>query len=165
MPNSASKQSIIAGIDVGGTYTDLLLVGSDGVKVVKTPTTSENQAYGVLKALAETGVPLAEIEAIVHGTTTTTNAVLERKLSCTGMITTKGFRDVIEVGRRTRPQPYGMFGRFEPIVSRDLRLEVTERMDAAGHVVEPLDETSVREAAKHLLALGCESVVVHFLPA
>ena len=165
MSNSTSKQSIIAGIDVGGTYTDLLLVGSDGVKVVKTPTTSENQAYGVLKALAETGVPLAEIEAIVHGTTTTTNAVLERKLSCTGMITTKGFRDVIEVGRRTRPQPYGMFGRFEPIVSRDLRLEVTERMDAAGHVVEPLDETSVREAAKQLLELGCESVVVHFLHA
>ena len=165
MPDSENAQSIIAGIDVGGTFTDLLLVADDGVKVVKTPTTVENQAYGVLAALAETGAPLSEIDAIIHGTTTTTNAVLERKLSRTGMITTKGFRDIIEVGRRTRPQPYGMFGRFEPIVSRDLRLEVPERMDAAGRVVVDLDEEAVKEAASQLLNLGCESVVVHFLHA
>ena len=165
MPDSENAQSIIAGIDVGGTFTDLLLVADDGVKVIKTPTTVENQAYGVLAALAETGAPLSEIDAIVHGTTTTTNAVLERKLSRTGMITTKGFRDIIEVGRRTRPQPYGMFGRFEPIVSRDLRLEVPERMDAAGRVVVDLDEEAVKEAASQLLNLGCESVVVHFLHA
>ena len=165
MPDSENAQSIIAGIDVGGTFTDLLLVADDGVKVVKTPTTVENQAYGVLAALAETGAPLSEIDAIVHGTTTTTNAVLERKLSRTGMITTKGFRDIIEVGRRTRPQPYGMFGRFEPVVSRDLRLEVPERMDAAGRVVVDLDEEAVKEAASQLLNLGCESVVVHFLHA
>ncbi len=165
MLNNKKAQSIIAGIDVGGTFTDLLLVADDGVKVVKTPTTVENQAYGVLEALAETGAPLSEIDAIVHGTTTTTNAVLERKLSRTGMITTKGFRDIIEVGRRTRPQPYGMFGRFEPIVSRDLRLEVPERMDAAGCVVLDLDEESVKEAASQLLDLGCESVAVHFLHA
>ena len=165
MPDSENAQSIIAGIDVGGTFTDLLLVADDGVKVVKTPTTVENQAYGVLAALAETGAPLSEIDAIVHGTTTTTNAVLERKLSRTGMITTKGFRDIIEVGRRTRPQPYGMFGRFEPVVSRDLRLEVPERMDAAGRVVVDLDEEAVKEAASQLLNLRCESVVVHFLHA
>ena len=165
MPDSENARSIIAGIDVGGTFTDLLLVADDGVKVIKTPTTVENQAYGVLAALAETGAPLSEIDAIVHGTTTTTNAVLERKLSRTGMITTKGFRDIIEVGRRTRPQPYGMFGRFEPIVSRDLRLEVPERMDAAGRVVVDLDEEAVKEAASQLLNLGCESVVVHFLHA
>ena len=165
MPDSDNAQSIIAGIDVGGTFTDLLLVADDGVKVVKTPTTVENQAYGVLAALAETGAPLSEIDAIIHGTTTTTNAVLERKLSRTGMITTKGFRDIIEVGRRTRPQPYGMFGRFEPIVSRDLRLEVPERMDAAGRVVVDLDEEAVKEAASQLLNLHCESVVVHFLHA
>ena len=165
MPDSENARSIIAGIDVGGTFTDLLLVADDGVKVIKTPTTVENQAYGVLAALAETGAPLSEIDAIIHGTTTTTNAVLERKLSRTGMITTKGFRDIIEVGRRTRPQPYGMFGRFEPVVSRDLRLEVPERMDAAGRVVVDLDEEAVKEAASQLLNLGCESVVVHFLHA
>lgn len=165
MSESSTDTPIIAGIDVGGTFTDLLLVDQDGVHVVKTPTTVENQAFGVLTALAETGTALSSIGAIVHGTTTTTNAVLERKLSRTGMITTKGFRDIIEVGRRTRPQPYGMFGTFEPIIPRDLRLEVAERMDAAGKVVTPLDEDQVRVAAKRLIQLGCESVVVHFLHA
>ena len=162
---SSTDTPVIAGIDVGGTFTDLLLVDWDGVRVVKTPTTVENQAFGVLTALAETGTALSSIGAIVHGTTTTTNAVLERKLSRTGMITTKGFRDIIEVGRRTRPQPYGMFGTFEPIIPRDLRLEVAERMDAAGKVVTPLDEDQVHIAAKRLIELGCESVVVHFLHA
>ena len=138
MASVPTDKSIVAGIDVGGTFTDLLLVGPDSVRVLKTPTTPKNQAFGVLKALGETETDLASVDAIVHGTTTTTNAVLERKLSKTGMIATKGFRDVIEVGRRTRPQPYGMFGKFEPIIPRELRLEVTERVDAAGRIVTPL---------------------------
>ena len=140
MASVPTDKSIVAGIDVGGTFTDLLLVGPDSVRVLKTPTTPKNQAFGVLKALGETEADLASVDAIVHGTTTTTNAVLERKLSKTGMIATKGFRDVIEVGRRTRPQPYGMFGKFEPIIPRELRLEVTERVDAAGRIVTPLVE-------------------------
>ena len=81
------------------------------------------------------------------------------------MIATKGFRDVIEVGRRTRPQPYGMFGKFEPIIPRELRLEVTERVDAAGRIVTPLVEEELHDAAASLQAMGCESVVVHFLHA
>jgi N-methylhydantoinase A len=101
----------------------------------------------------------------VHGTTTTTNAVLERKLSRTGLITTRGFRDVLELGRRTRPQAYGMKGVFRPIIPRDLRLEVPERVDAQGRVVTPLDERAVMSAAETLLAAGCEAVVVHFLHA
>lgn len=165
MSDSSSDHSVIAGIDVGGTFTDLLLVDQSGVRVVKTPTTLDNQAFGVLEALNQTGTALASIGAIVHGTTTTTNAVLERKLSRTGMITTKGFRDIIEVGRRTRPQPYGMFGVFQPLIPRDLRLEVSERMDAAGEVVTELNEDHVREAAAQLIERGCESVVVHFLHA
>ena len=157
---------VMAGIDVGGTFTDLLLVDRDGdVRMVKTLSTPDNQAFGVLKALDETGVALADLDAIIHGTTTTTNAVLERKLAPTGMITTRGFRDVIEVGRRTRPQPYGMFGVFQPVIPRDRRLEVAERMDAQGNVVVPLDEDGVREAARRLLEGGCESLVVHFLHA
>ena len=160
-----TDKSIVAGIDVGGTFTDLLLVGPDSVRVLKTPTTPKNQAFGVLKALGETEADLASVDAIVHGTTTTTNAVLERKLSKTGMIATKGSRDVIEVGRRTRPQPYGMFGKFEPIIPRELRLEVTERVDAAGRIVTPLVEEELHDAAASLQAMGCESVVVHFLHA
>jgi N-methylhydantoinase A len=165
LANALTDNSIVAGIDVGGTFTDLLLVSPDGVCVIKTPTTSDNQAFGVLKALGETGVDLASVEAIVHGTTTTTNAVLERKLSKTGMIATRGFRDVIEIGRRTRPQPYGMFGKFEPIIPRELRLEVTERVDAAGRILTPMIEEELHEAATALREMGCESIVIHFLHA
>ncbi|TGV80563.1 hydantoinase/oxoprolinase family protein, partial [Mesorhizobium sp. M00.F.Ca.ET.149.01.1.1] len=100
---------------------------------------------------------------IVHGTTTTTNAVLERRLARTGMITTRGFRDVIELGRRTRPQPYGMTGTFVPVIPRDLRLEVSERVEASGAVRIQLDEAEMRDAVKKLLDAGCESLVIHFL--
>lgn len=162
----AEAGNVVAGIDVGGTFTDLLLIdGKDGgtVRIAKTPTTVENQAHGVIAALAETGFPIAEIDLIVHGTTTTTNAVLERRLAKTGMITTRGFRDVIELGRRTRPQPYGMTGVFVPIIPRNLRLEVTERVEASGRVREPLDEDGMRAAVAELAAAGCEALVIHFL--
>ncbi|AZO10214.1 MULTISPECIES: hydantoinase/oxoprolinase family protein [unclassified Mesorhizobium] len=163
---SASAGSVVAGVDVGGTFTDLLLIdGKAGGKVhiAKTPTTVENQAFGVVSALAATGFPVDGIDLIVHGTTTTTNAVLERRLARTGMITTRGFRDVIELGRRTRPQAYGMTGIFVPVIPRDLRLEVSERVEASGAVRVPLDETQMREAVKRLLDAGCESLVIHFL--
>src|SRR5471030_2686020 len=104
----------IVGVDVGGTFTDLILLdeAEGGVRIAKVPTTVENQAFGVLAALAQAGAELAEIGAIVHGTTTTTNALLERKIARVGLITTRGFRDVLELGRRTRPQPYGLRGTF-----------------------------------------------------
>ena len=162
------KGAIVAGIDVGGTFTDLILIDTatgGRVTVAKTPTTPDNQSGGVLAALAQSGTPIDKIDLIVHGTTTTTNAVLERRLAKTGMITTRGFRDVIELGRRTRPQPYGMTGRFVPVIPRDLRLEVTERMEASGRVRSVLDEDEMREAVAALLAAGCESLVIHFLHA
>ena len=99
-----------------------------------------------MRRSAETGFPVGDIDLIVHGTTTTTNAVLERRLARTGMITTRGFRDVIELGRRTRPQPYGMTGTFVPVIPRNLRLEVSERVEASGAVRTPLDEDEVRAA-------------------
>ncbi len=155
----------VVGVDVGGTFTDLILLDqvTGEVQLAKVPSTPDNQAFGVLAALDDGGVDLANVDLIVHGTTTTTNAVLERKLSKTGLITTGGFRDVLELGRRTRPQAYGMKGEFRPIIPRDLRLEVAERMDAAGRVVLPLDEGEVAAAATKLRDAGCESLVVHFL--
>ena len=158
---------LVAGIDVGGTFTDLVQFdpASGAVRLAKVPTTRENQAYGVMEALRSAGSDLEALGLVVHGTTTTTNAVLERKLSRTGLITTAGFRDILELGRRTRPQPYGMFGEFSPIIPRDLRLEVAERVDAAGTVVTPLDESAVAAAGRRLLDAGCEAVVVHFLHA
>ena len=162
----AESGNVVAGIDVGGTFTDLILIdGRSGGKVhlAKTPTTPDNQAFGVVTALAGTGYPVSGIDLIVHGTTTTTNAVLERRLARTGMITTRGFRDVIELGRRTRPQPYGMTGVFVPVIPRDLRVEVSERMLASGEVHTPLDEDGMRQAVCELLDRGCESLVIHFL--
>ncbi|MEM7271234.1 MAG: hydantoinase/oxoprolinase family protein, partial [Pseudomonadota bacterium] len=157
----------IVGVDVGGTFTDLVMLdpGTGQMRLAKTPTTIENQAYGVLAALEAAEASLPDVALIVHGTTTTTNAVLERKLSKTGLITTMGFRDILELGRRTRPQPYGMTGVFRPIIPRDLRVEIPERIDAAGEVVTPLDEDALRAAVQALMDQGCEALVIHFLHA
>ena len=157
----------VIGVDVGGTFTDLIKLDQNTgkVRLAKVASTIENQAFGVMQSIAEAETNLKNVALVVHGTTTTTNAVLERKLSRTGLITTAGFRDVLELGRRTRPQPYGMKGHFLPIIPRDLRLEVGERMDYAGRILIPLNESSVREAGKKLLDQGVESVVVHFLHA
>jgi N-methylhydantoinase A len=161
----SSKSSFTVGIDVGGTFTDLLAIdtATNEVKLAKVPTTVDNQAIGFMAALAAAGLDPALLQAVVHGTTTTTNAVLERKIAKVGLITTKGFRDVLELGRRTRPQPYGLRGTFTPLIDREVRLEVPERMDADGKVLTALDEAAVAEAAKALLAAGCEAVVIHFL--
>ncbi len=157
----------LVGVDVGGTFTDLLYLDQEAgdVQLAKVPTTTDNQAFGVLEALEQAGVDLAALDLLVHGTTTTTNALLERKLATTGLITTRGFRDVLELGRRTRPKPYGLTGWFEPLIPRELRLEVLERMDAEGRIVTPLDEDAVAAVTRELLARGCTSVVVHFLHA
>ena len=157
----------LIGLDVGGTFTDLIKLDQNTgkVRLAKVASTIENQAFGVMQSIGEADTNLKNVALVVHGTTTTTNAVLERKLSRTGLITTAGFRDVLELGRRTRPQPYGMKGHFLPIIPRDLRLEVGERMDYAGRILIPLNESSVREAGKKLLDQAVESVVVHFLHA
>jgi N-methylhydantoinase A len=155
----------IIGVDVGGTFTDLVLIAPDTgeVHIAKVPTTPDNQAEGVLCAIEAAGADLSTVATINHGTTAPTNALLERKIARTGLITTKGFRDVLELGRRTRPQPYGLFGRFEPLIPRERRLGVAERMDADGEVLLPLDEDAVRQAVRALLAMNCESLVIHFL--
>ncbi len=160
-----SEKFNVLGIDVGGTFTDLIYVNKENnvIEFAKVPTTSENQAFGVMNAIIKANLDLNKVKLIVHGTTTSTNALLERKLSKTGFITTKGFRDIIELGRRTRPNSYGMHGKFVPIISRDLRFEVNERINASGKVITPLSELEVINATKKLLKLGCESVVIHFL--
>jgi N-methylhydantoinase A len=156
----------VAGVDVGGTFTDLLLQDADGrMRLAKVPTTSPNQADGVLAAIEAAGADPASLDLIIHGTTATTNAVLERKLARVGLVTTLGFRDVLELGRRTRPKPYGMTGSFEPLVPRELRREVAERVDARGQVVTPLDEDAVAREVLALRDAGCEALVIHFLHA
>ena len=108
----------------------------------------------------------ADLDLVIHGTTTTTNAMLERKIAKVGLITTRGFRDMLELGRRTRPKPYGLFGTFEPLIPRELRLEVDERMDAEGEVVTAARRGgSRRGGARRCWPTGCESLVIHFLHA
>ncbi|MGE7413631.1 hydantoinase/oxoprolinase family protein [Methylobacterium tarhaniae] len=159
----------VAGIDVGGTFTDLLLTETDSagvrVRLAKVPTTIRNQAEGVLAAIQAAEVAPSDLDLVIHGTTATTNAVLERKTAKVGLITTQGFRDVLELGRRTRPKPYGLFGTFEPLIPREWRREVSERVMADGAVRTPLDEEAVAEAVRALLAEGCEALVIHFLHA
>ena len=159
--------SKVIGCDVGGTFTDLILLdeAAGEVSIAKVPTRPDNQAIGVMQAIAAAGADCKDLSLLVHGTTTTTNALLEKKIALCGLITTAGFRDVLELGRRTRPNAYGLIGSFEPLVSREYRLEVDERMDAGGEVVTPLDEEGVRRAARQLADQGCESLIIHFLHA
>ena len=155
----------IVGVDVGGTFTDLVLFDTEteSVKIAKVPSTPENQSYGVMSALESAGSTMENLHTIIHGTTVTTNALLERKISRVGLITTRGFRDVLELGRRTRPKPYGMTGSFECIIPRELRLEVRERVDCDGEIVEGLNEADVLKAVEQLLESRVEAVIIHYL--
>ena len=152
------------GVDIGGTFTDTIAIRSDGaVLMSKVPTTPGDQSRGFLKGLSEAGINPPEIAWLVHGTTVGTNATLERNGARCGLITTAGFRDVLELGRRERPQLFGLYGQYRPIVPRDLRLEVTERIDAKGNIVKPLDMDELVAAIKELKARDVTSLLICFL--
>jgi N-methylhydantoinase A len=155
------------GVDVGGTFTDLLALNPDSgtFRVAKVPSTPEDQSVGFIAGLGALETDVAAVAAMVHGTTVATNSVLERKGARCGLITTEGFRDVLELGRRTRPNPYGMTGSFEALIPRDLRAEVPERIDAAGRVLTPLDEAVARQEVHRLRERGAEALVIHFIHA
>jgi N-methylhydantoinase A len=152
------------GVDVGGTFTDTIAIRADGaVLMSKVPTTPGDQSAGFLNGLQAADIDLTEIAWLVHGTTVGTNATLERNGARCGLITTRGFRDILELGRRERPQLFGMYGQYRPIIPRELRLEVTERVDARGHIITPLDVEEVKRAVQHLKDLRVESVLISFI--
>ena len=155
----------VVGVDVGGTFTDVFFLNeTDGsFDVAKVPSTRRDQSVGIRDGIAQRFDNLSEVSLIIHGTTVGTNALLERKGAKTGIITTSGFRDVIEMRRRDRPETWGLWGMFEPVVSRDLRLEVNERVLADGTIHTVVDETEVVDAAKTLMKNGAESVCVFFM--
>src|ERR1051326_1128657 len=117
------------GVDVGGTFTDLLALDPEGgvFRVAKGPSPPAGQSVCFIAGLSVLEADLIAVAALVHGTTVATNAVLERNGARCGLITTAGFREVLELGRRTRPNPYGMTGSFEALIPRDLGAEVPER--------------------------------------
>jgi N-methylhydantoinase A len=155
----------IMGVDVGGTFTDLVVwnPGSRKIVMVKVPTTPENQGVGLIKALEKSQVPLTEISRIVHGTTVATNTLIQRNGSACGLITTKGFRDILELRRGERPHRYGLKGDFEPLIPREWRLEVEERTTAEGEILKEVEEEQVLKAGKFLHEAGVEAVVISFL--
>jgi len=162
-----TAQGLVVGVDVGGTFTDLFVLdeAAGTARVVKVPSTRGEEARGFMNGIARVADGASAIATIVHGTTVGTNALLERKVARTGIITTAGFRDVLEMRRRDRPQTWGLRGNYEPIVPRDLRLEVAERVLADGTVHTPVDLDQVEAAARALLAQGCEAVCVFFVNA
>ena len=158
------------GFDIGGTFTDFILYdgAENTVRLHKRLTTphdpSEAALIGLEELTAMAGISLAQVGEIVHGTTLVTNAVIERKGARLGLITTRGFRDILEMGTEQRYDIYDLFLGFpEPFVPRDLRLEVDERMDRDGRVVTALDEAAVRRQASQLARAGCEAIAVCFL--
>jgi N-methylhydantoinase A len=155
------------GIDVGGTFTDLYFSGSADRphQILKVPSTPHDPSVGLLNALQAAGLRPDELDAILHGTTIATNAVIERRGARCALITTRGFRDLIELGRRDRPTMYGLEGSHEPLVPRDLRFEVDERVDYEGQVLVPLDEAGLRAVAQELQSRQVESVVIAFMHA
>ena len=162
---SATGKSLVVGVDVGGTFTDLFVLdeASATARIVKVPSTRGEEARGFMNGVARVADSAADIATIVHGTTVGTNALLERKVARTGIITTRGFRDVLEMRRRDRPQTWGLRGSFVPVVPRDLRREVDERVLADGTLHTPVDLDQVRAEARALLAEGCEAVCVFFI--
>jgi len=151
------------GIDVGGTFTDLVALDGDRLVTAKVPSTSADQAAGVSAALAAAGLDPGEIETLAHGTTVATNALLERRGARIALVTTEGFRDLLEIGRQNRPSLYDLtLDRPPPLVPRELRFTVRERMGPEG-MVEPLDEASLAETVAALGAAGVESVAVCLL--
>jgi N-methylhydantoinase A len=161
----------IAGIDVGGTFTDVTLTDTvgGGVWTAKTPSTPSDQSVGFVAALEKVartaGVPLSAIERCFHGTTVATNTILQRTPARIGLITTAGFAAVLEIGRHDIPRVENYYGWIKPArpVTPDLIREVRERVDHAGRVIVPLDEDTARQAARELRDLGVESVAVSLL--
>src|SRR5215210_1264829 len=139
---------LMLGFDIGGTFTDLSLFDGDTgeVRVTKVPSNAADPAAAVAGGLQDLGVSGGDIETIIHGTTVTTNALLQRRGAKVALITTKGFRDLIEIGRTMRMVP-GLFNtkfvRAEPLVPREMRFEVHERTSSSGEALQPLDAQEI----------------------
>jgi N-methylhydantoinase A len=157
---------VIVGVDVGGTFTDLFLhdAATGAFRTAKVPSNRGDEASGFLAGLRALG-GAAAMEAVVHGTTVGTNALLERKGARLGVITTAGFRDALEMRRRDRRRTWGLWGDFTPVAERDLRLEVPERTLADGTIRTPVDLDAVRAAARALLGAGAQSCAIVFINA
>src|ERR1044072_465666 len=158
------------GLDIGGTFTDFALYDGEQrrISLYKCLTTPQDPSIAALEGVgaltAEAGITLADVSEIIHGTTLVTNAIIERRGSRLGLLTTRGFRDNLEMGGEQRYDIYDLFLSFpDPLVPRRHRLEIGERMDRDGRVISPLDPDAVRKGARQLADDGIEAVAICFL--
>lgn len=160
------------GFDIGGTFTDFVLAdGASGdIRLHKCLTTPADPSVGALEGLAEicsnAGVALSDVGEIIHGTTLVTNAIIERRGATLGLLTTRGFRDLLEMGTEQRYDIYDLFLQFPaPLVPRRRRLEITERIDRDGRILTPLAREEVETAGLALAAAGAKAIAICFLHA
>ncbi len=160
------------GLDIGGTFTDLVLHddATGEIRLHKVLTTPQDPSEGALRGLRElcgaAGIGLSDVGLLIHGTTLVTNALIERTGARTGLLTTRGFRDILEMGKEQRYDIYDLFLKFpEPLVPRPWRLEIDERVDRDGRVLVPVDLDQVRAAVLRLTQQGVEAIAVSFLHA
>ena len=157
-----NRDDLRVGVDVGGTFTDLITMGPDGPRIAKVPSTTPDQAAGVLAGIA--ALVVASPSAILHGSTVATNAILEGRGGRTALVTTEGFADVLEIARQNRPRLYEIEPVLPaPLIPRNLRFGVKERTDAAGQVLIEPQTAELAELAKTLMGLDIEAVAICFL--
>lgn len=157
----------LVGVDIGGTFTDIVALDEHRkeLRITKTASTPHDQSVALISGLNTLVLSYADIELVIHGTTVATNAILERKGVRCGFIATRGFRDILKLRRRDRLHAYGLSGSYEPLVPRDRRKEVAERITAEGDIHVPLDETALIASAKEPVADGVEAIIISFLNA
>src|ERR1700681_1871146 len=156
----------VVGIDIGGTFTDLVGAQDGEIFTAKTLTVPADPTVGAAAALRLCSYDPAQIEELLHGSTIAINTVLEKSGARTALITTAGFRDIYALGRGNRPDAFNLFfHRPRPLVPRELTSEVAERMTAAGEALTPLDPAEIAKLARELMAHGIEAVAGGFLHA
>ncbi len=160
------------GVDVGGTFTDFLLFNEQNsqLRLLKTPSTPQDQSIGIMNGIsqliAETGISPSEITALLHGTTVSTNIVLEEKGAKVGLLVTKGFEQVLHLARSQTPGPLAgwmIMEKPDPLADLELTRGIPERLNAHGEVLTPLDEVAARRAVRELIDAGVESITVSLL--
>ncbi|WP_213775249.1 hydantoinase/oxoprolinase family protein [Bradyrhizobium sp. dw_78] len=164
----AGDQSISVGVDVGGTFTDLVIYDArtSEVRTAKVLTTPRDIPAGIFQSFDQVSARLSEAQYVKHGTTTAINTALERSGAKTALITTRGFRDILELGRGNRPDSFNLFyRRLPPLVSRDLRHEISARMDGQGNEIAPVLFDELDEILREMAAQGVEAIAVCLLHA
>src|SRR3990170_7118915 len=153
-------------VDIGGTFTDLVAFDHENHKVIyaKSPTTYDNLVEGILDCFNKAKIRPAEASLVNHGTTLVINSLIQRKGAKTALVTSQGFRDILEIARGNRPDPFDLhYQRDEPLIPRELRLEVPERTGSKGEIITALDLEALEKLAVEIKTLDVESLAIFFM--